>query len=250
MRAHQLLMQSHRRLGASGLVIWGAIWSSVSLLLFYWPSRLLSAPWSIRLSAVKRIDLSVVRLLLTDAMQSGLLGWLILVFALRLLATPLVDAFIYQRLASPERGRFAPGGFYRLYFLVIMALALGGWLCYLGIELWLGMLTQPVLLALTLCLFSLILWLIGIWLSWQRAHLAGGQEEGKSWPPRLGIWLLLAQAQGTLTSCFFVLTTGLYLWAWSQQGVLLIALLLLLSVLRTYGRLWKLACVTEIWQMR
>ncbi len=245
MKTSRLLSLSHRSLVSSRLIWWGALWSAVSLLIFYWPSRLLAGPWMDRLFGPGSVDPFILRQPLLAAQASGLLGSLLLVFAFRLLLTPAIDALVYGRLLQPAGGKFAPGGFYGVYLLEAMAVALVGWLSALVV--WPGLLAQPALMPILALLGSLLAWIAGVCLSWQRARLASGRK-GAAKLPTAAVWLPVALSQAVLTIGFALLMALLSRVAVHLQGVPLAIALVATAALRTYGRLWKIAVVTEIWQ--
>lgn len=246
MRTRQLLSLSHHSLASSRLIWWGALWSALSLLLFYWPGRLISGPWMDRLFGPTSFDPYVLRQPLLAAQESGVSGWLLLLFGLRLLLTPAIDAFVYGRLLQPAGGRFSPRGFYGLYLLEMMAVALVGWTCALAV--WPSLLAQPPLLPVAGLLFALLAWIAGVCLSWQRARLAIGEAGTPQLPPAAA-WLPIALSQAVLTIGFALVMWVLLRIAVHQQGVPLALTLIAAAALRTYGRLWKIAVVTEISQV-
>lgn len=245
MKTRQLLSLSHHNLVSSRLIWLGALWSTVSLLIFYWPSRLLSGPWMDRLFGPGSVDPFILRQPLLAAQESGLLGWLLLVFAVRLLLTPAADALIYGHLLRPAGGKFSPGGFYGIYLLEVMAVALFGWLSALVV--WPALLAQPPLMPIFVLLAALLAWIVGVCLSWQRARLATGRAGGAKLPVA-SAWLPVALSQAVLTIGFAVLMALLSRIAVHLQGLPLAIALVATAAMRTYGRLWKIAVITEIWQ--
>lgn len=246
MRMRRFLSLSHRSLISSRLIWWGALWSILSLLLFYWPSRLLSGPWMDRLFGPTSFDPYILRQPLLAAQESGVSGWLLLLFGLRLLLTPAIDAFVYRRLLQPVAGRFSPRGFYGLYLLEMMAVALVGWLVAVGPGQ--RLLFSPQVLLPLLPVLALLAWVAGVCLSWQRARLAIGEAGTPQLPPAAA-WLPIALSQAVLTIGFALVMWVLLRIAVHLQGVPLALTLIAAAALRTYGRLWKIAVVTEISQV-
>ena len=247
-KLQQLLRASHRRLRESGLVWLMVTWSALSLLSFYWPSRALLAPWLTRLSAIRHFDLSLLGLPLAAARQSGLVGVLGMIFLVRIVVSPALDAIIYGRLLRPGQHSFSFRGFYRLYLLEILLLLLGGWVVYISQGFWWGLLDHPWLLAFLAVWLGLLAYFAGLALSYYKAGLSvRSQQQGR---PRLQLWLVTALAQALLTILFFVLVLGLDYLAWLSHGAGLLFMLLLAGSVRTYGRIWKVACATLAWQAK
>ncbi len=247
MKASQLLRRSHQRLLTTGLLGLSVLWSLGSLLWFYWPSQVLLSPWSARLSAATRLDLAALRLLLGEARQIGLLGWISVLFLLRWLLTPAVEAFVFGRLMQMPRKSIAFGAFYRLHVLVTLSGCLVALLIYVSRGFWLDMLQRhPLHLALPVLLGASLAWFAGWLISWRRSSLAAGKLQ-ITWPP-LSQTLSVGFAQSLLGGGFGLALLSLNRWLLQQEGMILVLALLLASIVRTYGRLWKLACAVSAWQ--
>lgn len=244
----QLLRSSHRRLREGGL-IWLVIgWSAFSLLSFYWPSRVLLAPWLTQLSAITHFDPSLLSLPLAAASQSGMLGILGVIFLAHYLISPALEAMVYGRLLRPGQRKFSLGAFYRLYLLETLLVLLAAWLVYLSQGFWWGLVNKPGLLAGLLVCWGLAAYLAGLALSYYKAGLAARSSQ-PNWP-ELKMWAVTAAAQAWLSFSFLLLALGLEFLAWRTGGAWLLLALLLVGGVRTYGRVWKVACAISAWEVK
>ena len=240
----EVLSMARRRVGASRLYWWVLLWSSFWWAIYFLLGRTLVAPTLQQVVPALQPDIFLLGEVALYLLRSGVLPLLALVLALRLLATPFLEAIIYHRLLSrgwrPRRPQV--GRFYQLAVVVALCVLLLGIVVYLNFDrLLLALLERPTLLYIGLGGVLLGWWIMKVLLAVERARIAA---DVRYWPPLNG-WIslfaaraLLGVASGLPTIAAFCLSRG--------SGWLSGALYVACSLLLLLGRLWKVACAVAV----
>lgn len=250
-RNRELLKHGRQRVRGSGLFVPLLAWSLAGLTCWYYVGDGLLSPLGNRIP----LDLQALRpgglfVLISEtllaARQSGWLAFAALVFAVRLALSPAVEAWVYHRL-SGGGGSPAWRGFYQLSIVLFLAAGLIGWVLYSHSASLLSMLSAPLPTLGWLLIILFGFFLAGLALTWYKLVLAGRAR--LLWP-RLGKWLKLAWLQLLLSLMFALLMGCIQYLSPSADGIVLIILLVVASIVRLYGKLWKMACSILVLQER
>lgn len=225
----KLLRRAGARLWASGLIGLAVLWCALGRVAYYWCSRVLVSPWRHRINDIHHLDLGTLRLLLISFTQNAVFPLLVILFLVRLILNPFVDAFVYCRLGRCSRVLWQAFG--KLYIVFYLTIGLVGWLLYLEAD-WL--LTRPLLFVVGALGFSL-------WFALYRARLV---SDRRAWPtPTAGLQLVLAWL--LLVSTATTVSLWLYKKAISLKGWPLALLFFVGELLLIWIKLWRTSCVVE-----
>lgn len=239
-----ILRRGWARLWVSRLLVFAIIWCAFGLASYFFVSRALLDPWQQRVASFNQLDIGTLRLLLVTAQQNGTLPMLVVLFLVRLLLNPVVDAFVFSCLS--QSGSPPLGSFYRSYLLYYLGLVLLGWLAILA--------SAALLRTLSLHPFLFVLLLFGgiflfaLWFGVYRARLVM-PAAGFSWPKPLA-WLQLALARLLIIVLAGMASFWLHRWIIDLGGFRLILALLLAELLVFWARLWQASCAVEVVSVR
>ncbi len=243
-RSNGLLKQGSERVRHSGVFLPLMLWSLIGLACWYYVGSGMLSPIAHRIPATPQSLgtngwVALTNEVLTFAKQSGWFGLAGMILLLRMVLSPAVDAWIYHRLAG-RSGQPAWTGFYGLNLVLLLGVGLVGWVLYVHVDALLNLLSQPLLILGWGLVMAIVLFLVGLVLSWYKLRLS---ERARVLWPRLGLWAKLALVQLLLSLLFGLIIAVLQYFSMSSAGVLLIILLALTTLVRLYGKLWKMACV-------
>ncbi len=235
-----ILRRGWARLWVSRLPIFAIVWCAFGLISYFLVSCTVLGPWQQRVASLTHLDIGTLRLLFVTAQQNGTLFMLAVLFLIRLLMNPAVDAFVFGWLS--QGGSPPWGAFYRLYLLYYLGLILLGWLALLA--------NAPLLRMLSLHPFLFVLSLLGAFFLFSlcfatyRARLVM-PAASFSWPGPLA-WLQMALGRLLITILAVIVSLWLHRVSMSLSGFQLGMILLLTELLVLWARLWQASCAVEV----